>query len=122
MAFIDQASRDNRKKLQRLEGLQDKFLRGLVQVAEKVYHNRETEEEKEQKKRNNEDERDSKKQKQKQNKTNKTKQNKPTTVSFTAQDIRRDETHWPGSIIRQIITQESIWLRKNKQTNKQTNT
>ena len=48
MAFIDQASRDIRKKLQRLEGLQDKSLRDLVQVAEKVYHNRETEEEKEQ--------------------------------------------------------------------------
>jgi hypothetical protein len=41
IAFIDQASRDIRKKLQRLEGLQDKPLRDLVQVAEKVYHNRE---------------------------------------------------------------------------------
>ena len=40
MAFIDQASRDIRKRLQRLEGLQDKSLRDLVQVAEKVYHNR----------------------------------------------------------------------------------
>ena len=48
MAFIDQASRDIRERLQRLEGLQDKPLRDLVQVAEKVYHNRETEEEKEQ--------------------------------------------------------------------------
>ena len=46
MAFIDQASRDIRKKLQRLEGRQDKSLRDLVQVAEKVYHNRETEEKK----------------------------------------------------------------------------
>ena len=54
MAFIDQASRDIRKKLQRLEGLQDKSLRDLVQVAEKVYHNRETEEEKEQRKRKKE--------------------------------------------------------------------
>ena len=36
MAFIDQASRDIRKKLQRLERLQDKSLRDLVQVAEKV--------------------------------------------------------------------------------------
>ena len=33
--------------LQRLEGLQDKSLKYLVQVAEKVYHNKETEEEKE---------------------------------------------------------------------------
>ena len=44
MAFIDQASRGMRKKLQGLEGLQDGSLRDLVQVAEKVYHNRETEE------------------------------------------------------------------------------
>ena len=50
IAFIDQAARDIRKKLQRLEGLQDKSLRELVQVAEKVYHNRETEEEKEERK------------------------------------------------------------------------
>ena len=41
MAFIGQANRDIRKKFQRLEGLQDKPLRDLVQVAEKVYHNRE---------------------------------------------------------------------------------
>ena len=54
MAFIDQASRDIRKKLQRLEGLQDKSLRDLVQVAEKVYHNRETEEKKAQRKRKKE--------------------------------------------------------------------
>lgn len=38
MASIDQASRE------RLEGLQDKLLKDLVQIAEKVYHNRETEE------------------------------------------------------------------------------
>ena len=63
MAFIDQASRDIRKKLQRLEGLQDKSLRDLVQVAEKVYHNRETEEEKEQRKRKNEDKREMRKRK-----------------------------------------------------------
>ena len=43
VAFIDQASRDIRKKLQRLEGRQDKPLRESVQVAEKVYHNMETE-------------------------------------------------------------------------------
>ena len=63
MAFIDQASRDIRKRLQRLEGLQDKPLRDLVQVAEKVYHNRETEEEKEQRKRKEEDEREMNKRK-----------------------------------------------------------
>ena len=37
MAFIDQASKDIRKRCQRLER-QDKSLRDLVQVAEKVYH------------------------------------------------------------------------------------
>ena len=63
MAFIDQASRDIRKKLQRLERLQDKSLRDLVQVAEKVYHNRKTEEDKEQRKRKEEDKREMKKRK-----------------------------------------------------------
>ena len=55
IAFIDQAIRDRdiRKKHQRLER-QGKSLRDLVQVAEKVYHNRETEEEKEQRKRKKE--------------------------------------------------------------------
>ena len=53
MAFIDQANRDVRKKCQRLER-QNKSLRDLVQVAEKVYHNRETEEEKVQRKRKKE--------------------------------------------------------------------
>lgn len=61
MAFTDQARRDIRKKLQRLDGLQDKSLRDLVPVAEKVYHNMETEEEKEQRKRKEEDEREMKK-------------------------------------------------------------
>lgn len=48
MAFIGQAAPDIRKKLQRLEGLQDLSLQDLVKEAEKVYHKRETEEEKEQ--------------------------------------------------------------------------
>ena len=47
MAFIDQASKDIRKRCQRLER-QDKSLTDLVQVAENVYYNRETEEEREQ--------------------------------------------------------------------------
>lgn len=50
VAFIDQSSKDIRRKLQKLEGLQDKTLQDLVQVAEKVYHNRETEEERESRK------------------------------------------------------------------------
>jgi hypothetical protein len=49
IAFIDQASRENRKKSQRLER-QDKSLRNLVQDADKGYYNRETEKEKEQRK------------------------------------------------------------------------
>ncbi|XP_073079445.1 uncharacterized protein [Manis javanica] len=50
LAFIGQSAPDIRKKLQRLEGLQDLSLRDLVKEAEKVYHKRETEEEKELKK------------------------------------------------------------------------
>lgn len=50
MAFIDQAMKDIKRKLQTLDSLQGKSLRELVQVAEKVYHNRETEEEKEERK------------------------------------------------------------------------
>lgn len=40
-------------------------MRDLVQIAENVYHNRETEEEKEQRKRKEEDEREMKKKKRK---------------------------------------------------------
>lgn len=69
MAFIDQASRHSRKKkLQRLEGLQHKSLKDLVQVAEKVNHNRETE--KEQRQRKEENEREIKKKKERQQKRN----------------------------------------------------
>nr|AGP25479.1 gag protein [Mus caroli] len=46
MAFIGQSASDIKKKLQRLEGLQDYTLQDLVKEAEKVYHKRETEEEK----------------------------------------------------------------------------
>ncbi|KAG3267978.1 hypothetical protein H1C71_035558, partial [Ictidomys tridecemlineatus] len=48
MAFIGQAALDIKRKLQRLDGLQDMTLRDLVREAEKVYYKRETEEEKEQ--------------------------------------------------------------------------
>ncbi|XP_063098857.1 uncharacterized protein LOC134474549 [Cavia porcellus] len=47
MAFIGQSAPDIRRKLQRLDGLQDLTLRDLVKEAEKVYYKRETEEEKE---------------------------------------------------------------------------
>lgn len=46
MAFLGQSAPDIRKKLQRIEGLQDYTIRDLVREAEKVYHKRETEEEK----------------------------------------------------------------------------
>uniref|UniRef100_A0A5F9C624 CCHC-type domain-containing protein n=1 Tax=Oryctolagus cuniculus TaxID=9986 RepID=A0A5F9C624_RABIT len=49
MAFIGQSAPDIRRKLQRLEGLQDLTLRDLVKEADKVFYKRETEEEKEQK-------------------------------------------------------------------------
>lgn len=45
MAFIGQSAPDIRKKLQRIEGLQDYTIRDVVREAEKVYHKRETEEE-----------------------------------------------------------------------------
>lgn len=50
MAFIDEATRDIKRKIQQLESLQDRSLRELVQVAGKVYHNRDKEEEKEERK------------------------------------------------------------------------
>lgn len=62
VAFIDQSSRDVRKKLQKLEGLQDKSLRELVQVAEKVSHNRESEEDKEVRKQKEQEARELKRQ------------------------------------------------------------
>ncbi|KAK1327392.1 LOW QUALITY PROTEIN: hypothetical protein QTO34_014196 [Cnephaeus nilssonii] len=46
MAFIGQSAIDIKRKLQRIEGLQDYTLQDLVKEAEKVYHKRETEEEK----------------------------------------------------------------------------
>lgn len=46
MAFIGQSVSDIRKKLQRIEELQDYTIRDVVKEAEKVYHKRETGEEK----------------------------------------------------------------------------
>lgn len=48
LAFIGQSAIDIKRKLQRIEGLQNYTLQDLVKEAEKVYHKRETEEEKEQ--------------------------------------------------------------------------
>ncbi|XP_072696725.1 uncharacterized protein [Canis lupus baileyi] len=45
MAFVNQAARDIKKKLQRVERLREKSLQDLVIVAERVYNNRESPEE-----------------------------------------------------------------------------
>jgi hypothetical protein len=58
MAFIDQSTSDIKKKLQRLEGLQDYTLQDLVKGAEKVYHKRETEEEKQEREKKEAEERE----------------------------------------------------------------
>lgn len=47
MAFVEQASKDIRRKLQKMERLQDKTIRKIIQVAEKFFNNRETKGEKE---------------------------------------------------------------------------
>lgn len=48
MAFIGQSALDIRRKLQRLDRLQDLTLRDLVKEADKVFYKQETEEEREQ--------------------------------------------------------------------------
>lgn len=67
MAFIGQSAPDIRKKLQRIEGVQDYTIRAVVREAEKVYHKRETEEEKlereKREKREDEDRRDQRQEK-----------------------------------------------------------
>lgn len=51
MAFIGQSAPNIRKKLQRIEGLQDYTIRDMVREAERVYHKRETEEERQERER-----------------------------------------------------------------------
>lgn len=46
LVFIHPSAPDIRRKLQKLERLGEKTLRDLVEVAEKMYHNRETKDEK----------------------------------------------------------------------------
>ncbi|XP_062950944.1 uncharacterized protein LOC134376272 [Cynocephalus volans] len=58
MAFIGQSAPDIKKKLQRLEGLQDFSLQDLVKEAEKVYHKRETEEERQEREKKETEERE----------------------------------------------------------------
>ncbi|KAK1337341.1 hypothetical protein QTO34_001967 [Cnephaeus nilssonii] len=65
MAFIGQSAQDIRKKLQRLEGLQNLALTDLVKEAEKVYYKRETEEEKEQRKEKEREEKEKQREKEK---------------------------------------------------------
>jgi hypothetical protein len=58
MAFIGQSASDIKRKLQRLEGLQDYTLQDLVKEAEKVYHKRETKEEKQEREKKEAEERE----------------------------------------------------------------
>lgn len=60
MAFIGQSASDIRKKLQRIERLQDYTLQDLVKEAEKVYHRRETEEERMEREKREREEREDK--------------------------------------------------------------
>ena len=67
MAYIGQSAPDIRRKLQRIEGLQDYTIRDVVREAEKVYHKRETEDEKQERekreRREDEDRRDKRQEK-----------------------------------------------------------
>jgi len=58
MSFIGQSYPDIKRKLQRLEGLQDLTVKDLVKEAEKVYHKRETEEEKKEREKKEREERE----------------------------------------------------------------
>lgn len=58
LAFIGQSAADIKKKLQRLEGLQDYTLQDLVKEAEKVYHKKETEEERQEREKREAEERE----------------------------------------------------------------
>ena len=58
MAFIGQSAPDIRKRLQRLEGLQDYSLQDLMREAEKIHSKRETPEEREERLRNLQEERE----------------------------------------------------------------
>lgn len=46
LAFINQSALDIRKKLKKQEGLREELRRDLVEIAEKVFSNRESAEEK----------------------------------------------------------------------------
>jgi hypothetical protein len=59
MAFIGQSAPNIKRKLQRLEGLQDYTLRDLVKEAEKVFHKRETEDERKEREKKEAEDRES---------------------------------------------------------------
>ena len=46
MSFVNQAAPDIKRKLQKLEGLEGKQIQDLLQIAQRVYNNRDTPEEK----------------------------------------------------------------------------
>ena len=47
LAFVNQAAPDIRRKLQKIEGLEEQTIQDLLKAAEKVFNNRETPEERE---------------------------------------------------------------------------
>jgi hypothetical protein len=42
IAFVSQSASDIRKKLQKLEGFEGKLLSELIEIAQRVYNNRDT--------------------------------------------------------------------------------
>ncbi|XP_058387027.1 uncharacterized protein LOC131397945 [Diceros bicornis minor] len=70
MAFIGQSAPDIKRRLQRLEGLQDYDLRDVIKEAEKVYHKRESEEEKRERERREAEEREDRRDRRREKKTN----------------------------------------------------
>ena len=90
MAYIGQSAPDIRRKLQRIEGLQDYTIRDVVREAEKVYHKRETEEEKL--------EREKKERREDEDKRDRRQERALTRILATVVDRERDRTRQTGDL------------------------
>ena len=90
MAYIGQSAPDIRRKLQRIEGLQDYTIRDVVRDAEKVYHKRETEEEKL--------EREKKERREDEDKRDRRQERALTRILATVVDRERDRTRQTGDM------------------------
>ena len=90
MAYIGQSAPDIRRKLQRIEGLQDYTIRDVVREAEKVYHKRETEEEKL--------ERERKERREDEDKRDRRQERALTRILATVVDRERDRTRQTGDL------------------------